>query len=192
MPTPSTSRLASTAMSTAFGQSQNRSRWMRRGLCCVATFLISIIARQAVNSRFSLVTIGTLRATRSIQKRSRAAGMKSCNLRSTRASRACGSAATRFGLNAIVGTSFVNTNKNWMNRWKTGLCLSCAPIRAVRAAVDVLDVARAHQFTVARRRGQWEFLETPELKQATREIKSLGEALLVLSRSFAGHELLTP
>ena len=45
-------------------------------------------------------------------KKSRAAGMKSCNLRSTRASRACGSAATRFGLNAIAGTSFVNTNKN--------------------------------------------------------------------------------
>jgi hypothetical protein len=58
-------------------------------------------------------------------------------------------------------------------------------------AVDVLDVAQAHQFTVARRRGQWEFLETPELKQAKREIKSLGEALRVLSRPFAGHELLT-
>ena len=58
-------------------------------------------------------------------------------------------------------------------------------------AVDVLDVSRAHQFTVARRRGQWEFLETPELKQAKREIKSLGEALLVLSQPFAGHELLT-
>ena len=58
-------------------------------------------------------------------------------------------------------------------------------------AVDVLDVAQAHQFTVARRRGQWEFLETPELKQAKREIESLGDALLVLSRSFAGHELLT-
>ena len=58
-------------------------------------------------------------------------------------------------------------------------------------AVDVLDVARAHQFTVARRRGQWEFSETPELKQAKREIKSLGDALLVLSRPFAGHESLT-
>src|SRR6202047_1047001 len=33
--------------------------------------------------------------------------------------------------------------------------------------------------------------ETPELKQANREIKSLGEALRVLSRPFAGHELLT-
>jgi DNA-binding CsgD family transcriptional regulator len=58
-------------------------------------------------------------------------------------------------------------------------------------AVDVLDVARSHQFSLARRRGQWEFLETPELKQAKREIKGLNEALLVLSRPFTGHELLT-
>jgi DNA-binding CsgD family transcriptional regulator len=34
-------------------------------------------------------------------------------------------------------------------------------------------------------------LETPELKQAKREIKGLNEALLVLSRPFTGHELLT-
>ncbi|MDB5578443.1 MAG: Bacterial regulatory, luxR family protein [Bradyrhizobium sp.] len=58
-------------------------------------------------------------------------------------------------------------------------------------AVDLLDVARAHQFTIARRRGQWEFLETPELKQAKQEIKNLNGALFVLSRPFAGHELLT-
>src|SRR3984893_5313939 len=67
----------------------------------------------------------------------------------------------------------------------------CTYSLSASRAVDVLDVARAHQFTVARRRGQWDFLETPELKQAKREIKSLGEALRVLSRSFAGHELLT-
>jgi DNA-binding CsgD family transcriptional regulator len=67
----------------------------------------------------------------------------------------------------------------------------CTYSLSASRAVDVLDVARAHQFTVARRRGQWEFLETPELKQAKREIKSLGEALLVLSQPFAGHELLT-
>src|SRR6202045_4887012 len=67
----------------------------------------------------------------------------------------------------------------------------CTYSLSASRAVDVLDVARAHQFTVARRRGQWKFLETPELKQAKREIKSLGEALLVLSRPFAGHKLLT-
>jgi DNA-binding CsgD family transcriptional regulator len=58
-------------------------------------------------------------------------------------------------------------------------------------AVDMLDVARAHQFTIVRRQGEWEFLETPELKQAKREIKSLSDALLVLSRSFPGLKLLT-
>jgi DNA-binding CsgD family transcriptional regulator len=67
----------------------------------------------------------------------------------------------------------------------------CTYSLSASRAVDVLDVSRAHQFSVARRRGQWEFLETPELKQAKREIKGLGEALLVLSQPFAGHELLT-
>lgn len=70
------------------------------------------------------------------------------------------------------------------------LVLCTYPLGASRA-VDLLDVARAHQFTVARRHGQWEFLETPELKLAKQEIKNLDEALLVLSRPFAGHELLT-
>jgi DNA-binding CsgD family transcriptional regulator len=67
----------------------------------------------------------------------------------------------------------------------------CTYSLSASRAVDVLDVARAHQFTIARRRGQWEFSETPELQQAKREIKSLGEALHVLSRPFSGHELLT-
>jgi DNA-binding CsgD family transcriptional regulator len=67
----------------------------------------------------------------------------------------------------------------------------CTYSLSASRAVDVLDVARSHQFSVARRRGRWEFLETPELKQAKREIKSLGEALLVLSRPFPGHKLLT-
>src|SRR6202030_562202 len=70
------------------------------------------------------------------------------------------------------------------------LVLCTYPLGASRA-VDLLDVARAHQFTVARRHGQWEFLETPELKLAKQEIKNLDEALFVLSRPFAGHELLT-
>jgi DNA-binding CsgD family transcriptional regulator len=59
-------------------------------------------------------------------------------------------------------------------------------------AVDLLDVARAHQFTVARRNGAWEFLETPELKQAKQEIGRLNAALDTLSHPFPGHESLTP
>jgi DNA-binding CsgD family transcriptional regulator len=59
-------------------------------------------------------------------------------------------------------------------------------------AVDVLDVARAHRCTIARRNGDWEFLETPELKQAKQEIIRLNNALTVLSKRFPGHKSLTP
>ena len=59
-------------------------------------------------------------------------------------------------------------------------------------AVDVLDVAWVHQCTIARRNGNWEFLETPELEQARKEIKRLNSAINVLSKPFPGRELLTP
>jgi len=57
-------------------------------------------------------------------------------------------------------------------------------------AVDVLDVARAHQFSIARRNGDWEFL-TPELSRAG-DIAHLDDALDVMSKPFSGQELLTP
>jgi DNA-binding CsgD family transcriptional regulator len=102
----------------------------------------------------------------------------------------------------------ISGNAFWLqsNRWKEfceyehelnesvqdrPMLVLCTYLLGASSAVDLLDVARAHQFTVARRRGLWEFLETPELKQAKREIKNLDEALLVLSRPFAGHKLLT-
>lgn len=59
-------------------------------------------------------------------------------------------------------------------------------------AVDLLDVARAHQCCTARRNGDWECLATPELRQARQEIERLHGALDVLSKPFPGHELLTP
>jgi DNA-binding CsgD family transcriptional regulator len=59
-------------------------------------------------------------------------------------------------------------------------------------AVDILDVARAHQYSIARRNGDWEFLETPELRQAKQEIKKLNSALDILSKPFPGHDSLTP
>jgi DNA-binding CsgD family transcriptional regulator len=64
-------------------------------------------------------------------------------------------------------------------------------LRASRA-VDILDVARAHQMSIARRHGGWEFLETLELKQAKQETKRLNDALDIPPRPFPGHELLTP
>lgn len=58
-------------------------------------------------------------------------------------------------------------------------------------AVDILDVARAHQFSIARRNDDWEFLETPELQQARLEITKLNGALDILSKPFPGQEMLT-
>ena len=56
----------------------------------------------------------------------------------------------------------------------------------------MLYVARAHQCTITRRNGNWEFLETPDLTQAKREIKKLSDALDIMLKPFPGHELLTP
>lgn len=70
------------------------------------------------------------------------------------------------------------------------LVLCTYPLRASRA-VDVLDVVRAHNFTLARRHGEWQFMETPELKQANERIKHLNGALTIISGAFPGQELLT-
>lgn len=64
-------------------------------------------------------------------------------------------------------------------------------LEAVRI-VDFLDVARTHHFSITRRQGQWEFLETPELIAAKDEIRRLNGALDILSRVFPGHDRLTP
>jgi hypothetical protein len=48
---------------------------------------------------------------------------------------------------------------------------------ANHAAAEVLDVARNHQFAIARRNGNWDILETPKLMQAKQEIMRLNEQL---------------
>jgi DNA-binding CsgD family transcriptional regulator len=53
-------------------------------------------------------------------------------------------------------------------------------------------MTRAHNFTVARRGGAWEILESPELRQSRLEIKKLRRGINVLSKPFPGHERLTP
>jgi PAS domain S-box-containing protein len=54
---------------------------------------------------------------------------------------------------------------------------SCTyPVGESRAEF-LLDVARNHQFAIARRQGNWDVLETPELMQAKQEIKRLNEEL---------------
>jgi DNA-binding CsgD family transcriptional regulator len=103
----------------------------------------------------------------------------------------------------VSGNAFWFESKHWkefceyeheLDRSLAGqqmIVLCTYSLRASRA-VDILDVARAHQCTIARRNGDWEFLETPELTQAKREIKKLHGALDILSRPFPDHELLTP
>jgi C4-dicarboxylate-specific signal transduction histidine kinase len=56
------------------------------------------------------------------------------------------------------------------------LALCTYPL-AGSAATEILDVARTHQFAVARRNKVWEIVETSELKQAKAEIKKLNDEL---------------
>jgi PAS domain S-box-containing protein len=53
----------------------------------------------------------------------------------------------------------------------------CTYPLATSGAAEILVVARFHQVTVAKRSGDWEIVETPELKQAKGEIKRRNEEL---------------
>ena len=44
-------------------------------------------------------------------------------------------------------------------------------------ALDLLDVVRNHQFTIAKRRGNWEVVETPELQKVKAHIEALNKDL---------------
>ena len=57
-------------------------------------------------------------------------------------------------------------------------------------ANELLDVVHTHQFAKAMRRGEWELIETPELKQTKAEIKKMNEEL-ELRVSQRTHELET-
>ncbi len=53
----------------------------------------------------------------------------------------------------------------------------CAYSLASSEASVIFDIARTHQFTIAKRYSTWETLETPELKQAKAELKALNDRL---------------
>jgi DNA-binding CsgD family transcriptional regulator len=58
--------------------------------------------------------------------------------------------------------------ENEVNGWFAGnpIAVLCTyPLTASQAA-DILDVTRAHQFTFARRKGDWEVIESPEREHA--------------------------
>src|ERR1700704_5623699 len=54
---------------------------------------------------------------------------------------------------------------------------SCTYPIATIGANEIFDVVRTHQFAIARRQGEWEIIETPELIQAKADIRRLNEAL---------------
>jgi C4-dicarboxylate-specific signal transduction histidine kinase len=57
------------------------------------------------------------------------------------------------------------------------LAVLCTYPLAACGAAEILDVVRTHQFALARRRGNWDIIETAGLKQAKAEIKRLNEEL---------------
>ena len=67
----------------------------------------------------------------------------------------------------------------------------CTYALSTTRAMDVFDVVRVHNLTVARRGGEWQFMETPELHRANARIRNLDDALAILSTPFVGHQLLT-
>ncbi len=101
-------------------------------------------------------------------------------------------------LNQAVANGYaglrVNGNEGWLtgrhwkdfsdyegqlNRWIANqqVIVLCAYPLAVRSASEVFDVARAHQFAVAKRFGKWEVVATPELIHAREEIVQLNKEL---------------
>src|ERR1700704_4482188 len=64
---------------------------------------------------------------------------------------------------------------NSISRWRM-MALCTYPLTGSTAA-EILDVARTHQFAIARRDNGWEVVETSELKQAKSEIKRLNDEL---------------
>jgi DNA-binding CsgD family transcriptional regulator len=59
-------------------------------------------------------------------------------------------------------------------------------------AIDLLDVTSVHHLTLARRNGEWQFLESAELRQVHEEIKRLRSGTDILTNPFPGREILTP
>ncbi|MDX6531331.1 MAG: hypothetical protein QOH41_3621 [Blastocatellia bacterium] len=86
------------------------------------------------------------------------------------------------------GDTFWLAEKDWkdffayekqINDWigYQSMTVLCTYPLAKSGATEVLDVVQAHQFVIARRQGEWEVIETPELIQAKAEIKKLNEEL---------------
>jgi two-component system, cell cycle sensor histidine kinase and response regulator CckA len=88
----------------------------------------------------------------------------------------------------------VNGNASWLNetQWQESVAYEaelnrilpgmqmiviCTYPLAVARGTKVFDVARTHEFAIARLRGRWEVVETPELLQAKEEVTQLNTEL---------------
>src|SRR5437879_11921949 len=58
------------------------------------------------------------------------------------------------------------------------MTLLCAYHGGARGVAGILDVARTHHFSVARRQGQWEVFEPPELDRPNEKIRRRDEEQL--------------
>jgi C4-dicarboxylate-specific signal transduction histidine kinase len=72
-------------------------------------------------------------------------------------------------------SDYENTVNNFISNWRM-MALCTYPLAGSTAA-EILDVARTHQFAIARRNRGWEVVETSALKEAKSEIKKLNDEL---------------
>jgi signal transduction histidine kinase len=88
----------------------------------------------------------------------------------------------------ISGNAFWRATKHWKSFCdyerefdesvvSQPMTVLCTYPLAGTSAGEILEVARTHQAVIARRRGEWEVVEVPELKQAKQELKQLNEEL---------------
>jgi DNA-binding CsgD family transcriptional regulator len=83
-----------------------------------------------------------------------------------------------------------------LNRALTGrrMIVLCTYSLQASRAVDILEVAGAHDFSIVRRHGRWELLDTPALAQAERELgmrETGGTYSNASPNAFPGHDQLT-
>ncbi len=71
------------------------------------------------------------------------------------------------------------------------IVMLCAYTMKTSQPEDVLDVARSHQAVIARRRGQWQFLQVPGADRAKREIRLLNGDLALLPERLVQEGALT-
>jgi DNA-binding CsgD family transcriptional regulator len=102
----------------------------------------------------------------------------------------------------------ISGNASWLetNHWKEfceydleidrcvagkQIIVLCTHSLSAKRAVEVPDIVRAHHFTIYRRHDEWEFADSPELKQAAAEIEKLKETVGKLAAHFPAAEELT-